>query len=83
MTTREMLHRLVDELPDSELQAARRMLNYLRLTGDDRLLETLLEAPFDDEPETPEEAAAVAEAWEAVRRGEVVPLDEVRRELGL
>ena len=56
-------------------------LEYLR-TGD-ALLKTLCVAPYDDEPVTPEEEAAVAEAWEDVKAGRVVTLDEVRRELGL
>ena len=43
----------------------------------------LARAPLDDEPETEEERAAVVEAREAVARGEVFSLDEVKRELGL
>jgi hypothetical protein len=43
----------------------------------------LLEAPLDDEPETDEERHTVQEAREELARGEVRPLEEVRRELGL
>jgi hypothetical protein len=42
----------------------------------------LAEAAVDDEPETPEEAAAVAEARESVTRGVLIPLGELRRTLG-
>ena len=80
MTTKTALHRLVDELPDTELDAAARYLAYLRDTCDP--LERLLDnAPEDDEPVTPEEEAAIAEGWEAYRRGETHAWEEVREEL--
>lgn len=47
----------------------------------DPLLRTLAEAPIGDEPTTPEEAAAVQEAWEAAALGEVVSHKETRRRL--
>jgi outer membrane protein assembly factor BamD (BamD/ComL family) len=83
MTTKEQLHRLVDELPESELEAAERYLAYLRAIGSSALLRALIEAPYDAEPVTPEDAAAIAEAYEAVARGEVVSDTELQRELGL
>ncbi len=43
----------------------------------------LAEAPVDDEPETPEEAAAVQEGREALARGDVVSWEEVKRRLRL
>ncbi len=46
------------------------------------LEQVLAEAPIDDEPETPEEAAAVQEAREALARGDVVSWDEVKRRFG-
>jgi len=74
MLTREGLHQLVDALPDSELDKAARLLAALETT--DPVLRTLLLAPEDDEPETDEECAAVDEAREAARRGEVFTLEE-------
>jgi hypothetical protein len=82
MSARDSLHRLIDELPESELAAAERFLNYLRATADP-VLQALLEAPPDDEPETDDERQAVQEAREELARGEVRTLEEVRRELGL
>lgn len=82
MSTRDRLHRLIDELPESELTAAGRFLHYLRATADP-VMRALLEAPPDDEPETDEERQAVQEAREELARGEVRTLEEVRRELGL
>lgn len=80
---KDELHRLVDELPVGEVQAARRFLEYLRDRGGDPLLRALENAPEDDEPETPEEEAAVKHARESVKRGEVVSDEELRRRLGL
>jgi hypothetical protein len=43
----------------------------------------LANAPIDDEPVTPEDAAAIAEAREDLAQGRTTPLAEVRRRLGL
>ena len=82
MSARDSLHRLIDELPESELAAAERFLHYLRAAADP-VLRTLLEAPLDDEPETEEERQAVQEGREELARGEVRTLEAVRRELRL
>jgi len=81
-TTRDALHRLVDELPKRELSAARRYLEYLRNMGDP-VLRAFLEAPEDDEPETEEERVSADEAWQEYQRGEALSADEAKRELDL
>jgi ATP-dependent DNA ligase len=78
-TTRDELYRLIDSIPASQLDDARKALEPLA----DPMLTSLADAPEDDEPETEEERAAVEEAWDGYRRGEWVSADEVRRELGL
>jgi len=83
VTLKEELHRLVDKLPQSELRSAQRFLRYLNDTARDPLLQTLANAPIDEEPETEEERRAVQIAREEVARGEVKSLEEVRSELGL
>ncbi|MBI4493665.1 MAG: type II toxin-antitoxin system Phd/YefM family antitoxin [Chloroflexi bacterium] len=55
MTIKERLHRLVDELPEREVQAAERYLEYLRRVGRGPVLRALLDASEDDEPETEDE----------------------------
>ena len=80
MITREELRHLVDELPESELDTARRFLRYLRDTVDP-LVRTLLEAPEDDEPTTPEEDESAREAWQEYLRGEAISAEEAKREL--
>lgn len=83
MATREALRRLVDRLPESELQAAQRFLEYLHVAGSDPVLQAFIQAPEDDEVETPEEAAAVSKAREDVARGDVLSTDQLRQALGL
>ncbi|MGH2461300.1 MAG: hypothetical protein ACRDIY_20770 [Chloroflexota bacterium] len=78
-STRDQLHQLVEKLPDSELDAARRYLEYLETTG--KLPRILAEAPEEPEPVSPDEAAALASAEAQVARGELVPDAEVDRAL--
>ncbi len=80
MTTRQELLRLVKQLPDGELEAARRYLQYLR-DLQDPLLRKLMTAPLDDEPETEEERRAVAESKADYRAGRYVTLQEAKRQL--
>ena len=82
MTSRDSLHRLVDDLPETEVVRAKRMLEVLRETAVPSLY-SLENAPEDDEAETPEEAAAVAEAWRDHRAGKSLTTEELKRELGL
>ncbi len=82
MTIKDELYRLVDELPEGEWHAAKRYLEFLRNMGDP-LLQALMAAPYDDEPETPEERAAMAEARRNFEAGEVVTHEELKREFGL
>lgn len=82
MTTKEEIHRIVDELPDGELLPARRFLEYLRNLNEDPLARLLENAPIDDEAETSEELQAVREGRSELARGEVVPDEELWRRLG-
>ena len=83
MTVQEKLHHLIEELPEAELHAALRFLEYLRQTSTraDPVLQALLAAPPDDEPLSEEEIAASDAAWEAyvTGRDRGQRLDEVRQ----
>jgi hypothetical protein len=82
MTTREDLHRLVERLPEGTLEDARQSLAEYVAEGD-AVLKSFLTAPLVDEPETEEERNAMAEAYEDLKAGRVVSLEEVKHELGL
>lgn len=82
MVTKEHLHKLVDDLPQGEVEAARRYLEYLRDAGDP-LIRVLRQAPLDDEAEDDEERASVAEGRADIAAGRVVRHDEIKQEFGV
>lgn len=79
MQDRQELHTLVDELPEPELAAARRFLEYLRQQPSDSLRVALDAAPLDDEPVTEDDLAAIREGFDEQARGETVSHEEVKR----
>lgn len=80
MTTREKLHRIVDELPEEQLDAA---LRAIETRSDDPLIRRLEEAPAEDEEISAEEEAAVQEARDELTQGApLVSHDEIKREFG-
>jgi hypothetical protein len=85
MTTAEArtkLHDLVETLPSDDVPTALRFLETLNSTSDPVPLE-LRDIPFDDEPETEEERAAVAEARREIEEGKGIPHDDAMQRLGL
>jgi hypothetical protein len=82
MISRDSLHRLVDNLPESEVARAERVLQALKETAETSFY-SLEDAPEDDERETSEEASAVAEAWREHAEGKGFTTEELKRELKL
>lgn len=80
MTQRERIIQLVGELPESELVVVERFVSFIRWHHDP-VRAALDSAPEDDEPETSEEAAAVAAAKAELARGEGIPAAAVWKEL--
>ncbi|MEX0784106.1 MAG: hypothetical protein WD557_15805 [Dehalococcoidia bacterium] len=83
MTTREALHDLLDELPENVLSFAEQSLQRLKAMEDDPLWQSLLNAPEDDEPTTPEDLEAIERGYRSIREGRGIPHAEVERLLGL
>lgn len=80
MTTKERLHKLVDEM--NEVEAAATLLITER-HRDDAMLQALASAPEEDEEISAEEEAAVQEARNELAAGApTIPLEQVMRELG-
>ena len=75
------LHHLIDQLDDDDVERLHLFAQHLH-TGDP-VLRTLALAPYDDEPETEEERAAVEEARAEAATGTLRSMEDVRRELGL
>lgn len=80
MSTKEQLHKLVDELSEQEAAAA---LVIVERRRDDPMLQVLAAAPLDDEPSDADEDASAAEALASYRRGEAISSEQLRTELDL
>ena len=78
MTIKEELYCLIDQMTDYDAE-----LLLLALRDGSRMLMTALMAPYDDEQDTEEEEALIQEGRDALARGDVVPWEDVKRELGL
>ena len=78
--SREPLYDLIDRIPENELPAAKRFLEYLLVSPAYR---AALTASPDDEPVTEGDAAAMERARNEVRLEKVVSHDEIMREFGL
>lgn len=76
---KQQLHRLVDNLPPEQMQAA---LQYLHYLSADPMLIALLSAASDDEPYTEQQKLRDAEAEAAIARGEGISHEEVLSGLG-
>ncbi len=80
VTTKERLHKLVDDLSEQEAAAA---LVIVERRRDDPMLSALASAPLDDEPSDVGEDAGAAEALAAHGRGESISSERLRAELNL
>jgi hypothetical protein len=80
MITRDQLHRLVNELPESDLEEIGQLLEIRR--SPTLLTRALDEAPIDDEIETGEEAVEIRLAYSDVVQGKVVSHEELVRLIG-
>lgn len=76
MVAKETLHRLVDELPESQLSVAERILKALR-SGEDVVERALDDAPVDEESDLDDSDGGLSEA----RRERSVSHEEARRRL--
>jgi predicted transcriptional regulator len=80
MTTREKAHKLLDELPESEIEP---VVEFIVSRGDDPVTAAFRDAPEDDEPWTEEDEAAAAEGRADIAAGRTVSLEEIKREFDL
>ena len=76
---RDILYRLVDLLPERDLDAARRMLRGLLTPEDDPVLRAFLEAPEEDEDMSARDLEALARGAADVVAGRMVSHEEARR----
>lgn len=81
MLTRDDVHRLVDTLPESDLEIAARVLEGLHLSSDPVLAALARADAGEPDTLTDEERVALHEGLDEIERGEVVPHAEIRREI--
>ena len=79
---RQNLKELIDDLPDRDLYAVKRYIQFLNYV-DAPVAMSMAEAPPDDEPLTDDEIAALSEGKEDVKAGRLIPHEEIMREFGL
>ena len=77
------LHDLIDKLPDTEAESARRFLEFLIAQADKVYIQALREMPIDDEPLTDEDLNAIKDSREDIKAGRTQTLSEVMQDLGL
>jgi hypothetical protein len=77
VTTRQALHDLVDRLPEERLSDAEERLSELAPVSDEEFWKRLADAPYDDEPLSKREIAAL----ERAERGEGHPKFYTREEM--
>jgi hypothetical protein len=79
MQQRQHAHAFLDRLPDDQLSAVCGLLESMLSP----LARKLALAPIDDEPVTPEEAAAIQASIASLERNGGVPMEEVLADFGL
>lgn len=80
LNEKQQAHTLIERLDSTQISTAVRFLEFMLL---DPLARSLATAPIDDEPVSPEEAAALDQARASLDRGEGIPHEEILREFGL
>ena len=78
-TDKQHVYQMIEQLDPGQFQAIERLLEVMV----DPITRSLANAPFEDEPISAEEAAALDAAHASIQRGEGTPHEEILREFGL
>ena len=76
---RKELYQLIDALPESEVETAKRFLEFL--VTHDPVVYSLFSAPYDDEPIPEEENRETEKDWEEYLRGNAVTNETATKEI--
>ena len=82
MQNKNRLAELIEQLPEGEMQAAVRYLEYLKDRGDP-YLKFLMSVPEEDEELTDEFQRELDRAWKDIDDGQVISSDQLKQELEL
>ncbi|MNL60496.1 hypothetical protein D3C87_1843120 [compost metagenome] len=85
MTARDKVLSLLEDLPEPLISQVVDFIEFLadKQRRESPLTRILADAPYDDEPTTPEEDAEVEAARDEAKRLGTVSLEQVKREFGL
>jgi hypothetical protein len=78
-SNKERAYKLIDRLAPNQLSALVSLLETML----DPVARSLAQAPVEETPASPDEAAALDEARSALDRGEGIPHEDILREFGL
>lgn len=81
-TTRDDIHRVVEQLPSAQFHAAIQYLRYLRDFSDPVMLGLPEDREYDEEL-SPEDIAAIEDGLKDVRAGRLTPIQDVISETAL
>ena len=81
-TTKDDIHRVVEQLPRAQFEAAIQYLRYLRDFSDPAMGNFAEDAECDCDLSA-EDIAAIEEGLEDIRAGRLTPIGDMRKELGL
>ncbi len=76
---KEELYKLIDALPEEEVETAKRFLEFL--ATHDPAVHSLYTAPYDDEPTSEEEDLESQKNWEEYLQGNSVPNETATKEI--
>ena len=77
--TKEELYRLIDALPEKEVDTAKRFLEFLIIQ--ESSVYSLISAPYDDEPVSKEEDKESENAWNEYLQGESISNKDAEQEI--
>ena len=76
------LHRLVEELPETEIPTVAAFVSFVTHRDQQTPLDRILDSvPYDDEKLTEEEHAAIRKGLDDIRAGRVYTSEEIEKEL--
>lgn len=82
MQDKNRLAELIEQLPEEEMQAAVRYLEYLKDRGDP-YLKFLMSVPEENEELTEKFQRELDRAWKDIDDGQVISSDQLKRDLRL
>lgn len=78
---RKRLRELIKQIPESELHAAQRYLEFLVTQEEHPAITTLSNLPLDDEPVSEEALEGIRQGLEDIQAGRVVSFEDIWQEL--